>query len=730
MTNTTIPVGPAEGSEIKWEKLAQISLDMICTLNADGVYTYVSEASADMLGYESKELIGRHFTEVLHPEDLDRTHRAIQVASSGLKEGNFENQLLHKNGKTVPILWSAAWSEEEGLLYCVARDITELQVGRRRVEESEQRYKALFQNNPDVVFLENHEGMVTEVNDSFCQLWGLTSEEALSRSGSSFMPPDLVSIAEAALRDVLQGHTVRRTVELCIQNQRRVFDTIKYPVYVNGEVIGAQTICKDITETVLAHETIQRQAQKLNAILESITDAFMTISRDWTITYLNKEAQRLLPFSGNQDLGVNIWDLFPEEVGGDSYIHYHRAFETGKTVTFTTYLKGHGKWFQVKAYPSEEGLSIYFDDVTDKVQAQQELEKLSLVASKSNNGVLIIDRNGIIEWVNEGFTRLHGYHLEEAIGKRPSELLHHPKADQSIYKPIEEKLHKGESLSFEVLNRKKDGEGLWVSVEISPVFDGNNALARFVVVQTDISALKNSELELAQLANDLYKQKSDLQQFSYIISHNLRGPVANALGLVDLLLDMQNHSEMFQKSIQFLRQSILKLDAVLKDVNTILGIRDSKGNLELEQVNVPDVIDQALSSFKEPLAHSGATVAVDLNEDLSVKANKAYLYSIFYNLLSNSLKYRSDERKLEIKIKCLEYSENGVTLSFTDNGLGFDLGKAKENVFKLYKRFHTKQEGRGMGLFLIKSHLDAMGGHVEVNSRVGEGTSFLLYLPH
>ncbi|MBC3538238.1 PAS domain S-box protein [Rufibacter sediminis] len=359
-----------------------------------------------------------------------------------------------------------------------------------------------------------------------------------------------------------------------------------------------------------------------------------------------------------------------------------------------------------------------------------QLEKLALVASKSNNGVLIIDKAGIIEWVNDGFTRLHGYTLEEAIGQKPSCLLHHPKMNTAMYSPIEEKLSRGESATFEVLNRKKDGEGLWVSVEINPVFSGSGAIDRLVVIQTDITELKTSEMELSKLTKDLYRQNSDLQQFTYIVSHNLRAPVANMIGLTDLLNTARKDSETFDTSLTYLRQVVFQLDTVLKDMNTILSIRNNSDGLQREAVDLNVIIRQVLASFAEALQISGANVTVDIEEGQAVLAIKAYVYSIFYNLVSNALKYRSTSRPLQIRVKCLVNSEAGTLLSFSDNGTGFDLEKARKYVFKMYKRFHGTQEGRGLGLYLIKNHLDTMGGHIDVSSRPGKGTRFLIYLPN
>ncbi|RNI29463.1 PAS domain-containing sensor histidine kinase [Rufibacter immobilis] len=716
-------------NEIPWEKLAQVSLDMFCTLNRSGVYTYVSAASQSILGYTSSEIVGRHFTELLPPEEITRTLEVNRRVYYGIKQQSFQNCLIHKNGYSVPILWSSVWSEEDGAYFCVARDITEMERNKQKLSESEQKYKTLFHNNPDIVFIENRAGLITEVNNSFCEVWGHRIDQVLNRPTTSLFPPELASVMEDSLHYVLQGHVLKNDIEFVVGDELRVYDTIKYPIYVNGEVVAVQTIAKDITPIVRSFQTIHQQTNKLNTIFESITDAFITLDRNWKLTYINREAERLVGLNPESDIGRSLWEIYPEAVDGEYYTQYKQAFDTGIPAHFTAPFTGVNTWLNVKVFPSAEGLSIYFEDITEQVRSRQELEKLSLVASKANNSILIVDKGWHIEWVNEGFVRLFGYSAEEVIGWRPSEFLHSPKTDRSAYENLWGKLQNGEQITFEILNVKKNGEEVWLSIDISPVLNEQGEISRFIGVHTDITKLKNSELELSKLASDLYKQNSDLQEFTYIISHNLRGPVANLLGLAHLLMNIKPEAESFQKSLTFLQQSVSKLDTVLLDLNTLLGIRESKGYLELEQVEVLSVFEQALASFKEPLLQLGGKVVVHLTEGDTVKANKAYLHSIFYNLLSNALKYRAEDRPLQVTVTCQDLEENTSLISFTDNGMGFDLEKAKGSVFKLYKRFHVEQEGRGMGLFLIKSHLDAMAGTVEVTSQVNAGTQFLIRLP-
>jgi signal transduction histidine kinase len=171
-----------------------------------------------------------------------------------------------------------------------------------------------------------------------------------------------------------------------------------------------------------------------------------------------------------------------------------------------------------------------------------------------------------------------------------------------------------------------------------------------------------------------------------------------------------------------------QVDEVLKDLNLVLSIRDQKDNLLLEPLALQDIALQAIQDLAAPLQQCGGQVRLHVEEGLVVCGTRAYLYSIFYNLLSNAIKYRAEGRVLQVDIECELGTHGGPTISFTDNGSGFDLYKAGSDVFQLYKRFHTNQRGRGIGLFLVKTHVEAMGGKIKVISEVNFGTRFLIQL--
>ncbi len=835
-----------------WEKMVQHSLDMLCTLDQDGNFVHVSNASTRILGYEPSELEGKKCIDFVHSAYKAHTLQARQQAEGGSETTNIENSFIHKDGQPVPLIWTSAWSEEDGLFFCVARDIshhlqtqqklnekdvlhlalvehgtdmmalldqegnfiysggstlkaigydhqeligqnalslihpedvgkahesllqvltskellvlsdfrfkagngewrwlettasnqldnpavrgivinshdvTERKNSQFLLEDSRQRYRALFQHNPDIILYQDLNGSIKEVNPALKDVFSLQDDDLLDKTADFFLEANYKETHREVFQSIIQKQKPA-VMEVDVYYEalgRKSMYLTKIPVILNEEVTGIYTIAKDITESKISFDTIQQQAKKLNTIFESITDAFFTVDKEWSITYLNSEFERLTRLTRAEGLGNNLWSLFPEEVGGEIYRQYHLAVDTDQAVHFEAYVGRLDMWLQIKAFPSEEGLSVYFDNVTEKVNARVELEKLSLVASKINNGVVIMDAIGVTEWVNKGFTDMLGYELSEVIGREPASFLHGTETDKAVSKRIFRKRKLATPFKEEIINYTKAGEKMWLDLDATPVLNDEGKLTRTIFIVTDITFRKQAEESQLQMTKDLYVQNRDLQQFTYIVSHNLRAPLANASGLVDLLYATDRGTDFYNTCLTNLKTSISRLDTVLTDLNMILSIRDNKDIFDKELVNIGSVCEQALSSLRETIEMCGGEVVMDINPKISVRGNKAYLYSIFYNLFTNSIKYRSPERNLKISVQCSEIAQKGIVVSFADNGSGLDLNKIGDNIFKLYKRFHRHAEGRGIGLFLVKTHVEAMGGSIEVTSQVNVGTKF------
>jgi signal transduction histidine kinase len=234
--------------------------------------------------------------------------------------------------------------------------------------------------------------------------------------------------------------------------------------------------------------------------------------------------------------------------------------------------------------------------------------------------------------------------------------------------------------------------------------------------------------QLEEANENLLKQNQNLEQFSYVISHNLRAPIAQILGLLSVIDNDRSKHELDQNIIDYLHKAASNLDMIVTDLNAILLMRNQSTENK-EKVNLNEVCKLTIESMRSLIESSDATIHCDFSKVGTLFSNRTFLNSILYNLISNGIKYRDPKRNPEIWVRSSQ-SEAYVCIAVSDNGLGLDLNVVKpEKLFKLYSRMHNHTEGKGMGLFIVKEQVDSLNGKIEVESKPGAGTTFRIYLP-
>ncbi|WP_340152788.1 7TM diverse intracellular signaling domain-containing protein [uncultured Marivirga sp.] len=239
-------------------------------------------------------------------------------------------------------------------------------------------------------------------------------------------------------------------------------------------------------------------------------------------------------------------------------------------------------------------------------------------------------------------------------------------------------------------------------------------------------AKRTSDLEStnAELAQNVQK----LEQYAFMTAHNLRAPVARLLGLTHLLeISPDTEKSDWLDIISKIKEEGDSLDSVIKDLNAILDLRKEVEE-DKEWIDLSRTLAQTKRILKNSIELSGAEINFDNSAFNEIECNPTYVDSIFYNLISNAIKYRSYKRKLKLMIGTKIYEDKKI-ISFADNGMGIDLEKNKDKLFGMYRRFHTHVEGKGLGLYLVKSQMEILGGKIQVNSEIDKGTTFTLLFP-
>jgi signal transduction histidine kinase len=237
------------------------------------------------------------------------------------------------------------------------------------------------------------------------------------------------------------------------------------------------------------------------------------------------------------------------------------------------------------------------------------------------------------------------------------------------------------------------------------------------------SELKEKNERLIEINSELVNHNNELRQFSYTISHNLKGPVASLMGLAELL---RNEKETDNKEVilDHIKKSTEALNSVVFDLTKIIDLRNSVNDVK-EQVSFQEEFDQIGSLLNESVKDINASFNTDF-QVAHIYSVKAFVSSILHNLVSNSVKYRSPERNLVVNIST--YKKDIYTVfEIKDNGLGMDMDKYGGDIFKLYKRFHLHKEGKGLGLYMVKLQTEILGGKLEVKSKLNHGTTFKIY---
>jgi signal transduction histidine kinase len=231
--------------------------------------------------------------------------------------------------------------------------------------------------------------------------------------------------------------------------------------------------------------------------------------------------------------------------------------------------------------------------------------------------------------------------------------------------------------------------------------------------------------ELTETNHELIKHNNELRQFSYTVSHNLRGPVASLMGLLKLF-QPENLSPDNAEIFHHIETSTQRLDNIIKDLSKIIDIRNDIFQIR-QQIDLAFEVQEILSVLNREIISQNILIHKNIEEGRVIYSVRPMVHSILYNLISNALKYRSPDRRAVIEISSSEDVRN-YYITVRDNGMGIDMERDRDNLFKLYKRFHHHTEGKGLGLYLVKMQAEALGGNISVTSELDKFTEFKVRL--
>lgn len=746
----------AEAYRLQESIISTTELSIIST-TPEGLITSFNKAAEKLTGYTAEEMIGKTSPIVLH-DKLELIHRAealgsemgvtiepnFDVFTAKVKAKNVADRhewtYIRKDGTRFPVLLSitALWDDNQQLIgYAgIATDITESKVAEQKLRDSESHLKALLNSIDDIAFEVNKEGVYTNI-------W--TKKEYLL-----FVTPREDYVGKK-LEDVLPDYLLRQfkpAVAKVLETQESEY--FEYPTpqgrwssvkisYINDDRV--LMLIRNITEKKSAEILLEQSEQKFRTLAENIPGVIYLCRNNelFSMLYVSDGVKDITGYNVDEFTSgkVNFTDLYHP----DDQEYIFREFGLAMNNKTRFHLKyrirhrnGEWRWIDevgtgVESEGTIELIEGFMSDITLQTQAETELQKVAEENYRLfNNPVtlnVIAGFDGFFKRLNPTWTQIFGWSEEEYRSKEFFEFLHPDdvEATQGAMSGLEE----GKNiLSFENHYRCKDGTYrclLWGAAA-----DVKNQLIYASAI--DITERKKQEQELLRskqnieaIALKLQEQNRQLDEFAHIISHNLRSPIGNIKALIGLLGSESSVSE-YQQIFEKLKNVANNLGETMNELMETLKVK-KETTIERSEIRFKEVFDKVVQSLEGELIQTEAQLTFDFNDAPSIYYSRPYLESIIQNLLTNALKYRSPKRKPHVVVKTGKHGTSTV-LRVSDNGLGIDMDQFGGKLFGLHKTFHEHKDARGVGLFLIKTQIEALGGSIRAESEVDKGTTFII----
>ncbi len=619
-------------------------------------------------------------------------------------------------------------------------NLEELTLIKQDLEESEAILASVSDSLPQAILLINRDFVVIYVNKAAKNFFARFNQNIYGLPFTNFLPSSVKQEISALVVQASDGEKIELERLIDFGEGPCWYDIKLFQAKMrDGEKLGVVISFNDITERKVAEFEFQKLAYEYEKVFQGTQDALFLIKvNSGKFVYLrsNQTHQRLTGIPLEKFRDKTPHELLGESLGDQIEANYLRCWNANQPIVYEEELTlpGGARIWRTTLTPVKTNLLNGYIvgsslDITLERQAQTQKRELDERIEKIVQHlpgfiyqfVLRPDGSSYFPYVSSG-VRMFGHSSEELLKDGRNAFRNIWDTDATLLaESIKTSARTLELWKHEWRKIGLDGKVIWLAGIASPERMPDGAMTWYGYIY-DITDRKNQEQDTVKLLQITKDQNQVLNEYAYITSHNIRSYVANLLGINTLLRENPSDEQM----LGLLDTTIKQLDDTIHAMNELLTIEHEASFQPQEGIHLLQAVEQNIVLLKSQI-ESHAELHIDIAPDIFVQAIPAYLDSIINNLLTNAIKYRKNFKKAEISISAY-YDKDEVVFIVADKGIGIDLEKHRNRLFKMRSRFHEGTEGRGLGLFFTRRQVEAMRGSISVESTPDVGTTFTVRL--
>lgn len=691
--------------------------------------TYANKTAINMLGLDPEASQPARLKEIKILSEAEQFFDDCAQVAKTLLPQQREFELTDQSGESL-WLQKQIVALKQGVAVTL-HNISASKHAEQMIRENSEKYQLLFESNPLPMWVfDIHTYRFLAVNEAAINSYGYSWDEFMNMTVLDIRPAGDRESFKSSIRGLQSSLFNAGEWQHIKKNGSRIWAEISsQPLTFEGK--DAQLIlANDITGRKQAEEKIKASEERYRLLIENMTEGVLYMDNEGKMVFANDQFFQMLDYDKASFDKENFSSIILSKEGQKIIAEKNDLRQRGKSDTYEIQLVKNGGepvWVLISGTPLVDShgtiigsLSIVTDinerKINEEKVAKSEERYRSLIETM-HEGVIYVDTKLVVQFANPRFYDMLGYQEKEVLGRPIFDFISDPAQQEEITEHMLQQ--QGAALSqCEVQFNKKNGDAIWLLMSGNPIHDKHEAPTGAMATLADITSLKNTEEQLKAI-------NQDLNTFVYKSSHDLKGPLSSIMGLT-ALANKEITDERALNYINMISQGAGRLDNILSDL--LETIRIKEGEVTLSEIEFEPIIEEVLRS----LGHYENFGRLDIQTSIRLTdkfyADKKILTSVMQNLFENAIKYQ-DTAKEHSYVKLDISTENGyIWIIIKDNGLGIP-EHAQDKIFNMFYRANLSSKGTGLGLYIVRSAIEKLGGRIEMKSQEGAGTEFYIKLP-